>query len=44
MRICLAAIVIIITANIGLLAINKVQDLQDQRMQKLCKVDATYCM
>ena len=44
MRICLALIVVIIGSQIGLAAINKVQDLQDQRMQKLCKVDATYCM
>ena len=41
MRIVLAAIVIIIGANIGIDAINSVSKMQDARMLKLCKVDPT---
>ena len=41
MRIVLAAIVIIIGANIGIDAINSVSKMQDVRMLKLCKVDPT---
>ena len=43
MRIFLAALVVIIGANIGLSAINYVSDLQDAKMQKLCKIDSSYC-
>jgi hypothetical protein len=43
MRIFLAAFIIIIGANIGLSAINYVSELQDARMQKLCKIDSSYC-
>ena len=41
MRIFLAAVVIIIGANIGINAINSVSKMQDARMLKLCKVDPT---
>ena len=43
MKIFLAALVVIIGANIGLSAINYVSELQDARMQKLCKIDSSYC-
>ena len=44
MRIVLAAIVIIIGANIGIDAINSVSKMQDARMLKLCKVDPTIAL
>ena len=37
MRIFLAAIVVIIGANIGINAINAVSNIQDERQQRLCK-------
>jgi hypothetical protein len=43
MRIFLAAIVIIIGANIGLSAIKNISDIQDAKMQRLCKIDSSYC-
>ena len=43
MRIFLAALVIIIGANIGLSAINYISDIQDAKMQRLCKIDSSYC-
>ena len=43
MRIFLAAIVIIIGANIGVLAIDRVSEYQDAKMQRLCKIDSSYC-
>jgi|TARA_B100002019_G_scaffold225635_1_gene198647 hypothetical protein len=43
MRIFLAALVIIIGANIGLSVIDYVSTLQDAKMQKLCKIDSSYC-
>ena len=41
MRIFLAAFVIIIGANIGLSAINFVSNIQDAKLQRLCKIDPT---
>jgi len=41
MRIFLAAIVIIIGANIGINAINSVSKMQDAKLQRLCKIDPT---
>tara|TARA_B100000073_G_scaffold122271_1_gene99555 strand:- start:9820 stop:9960 length:141 start_codon:yes stop_codon:yes gene_type:complete len=43
MRIALAAIVVIIGVNIGLSAINKVQDIQEERLNKYCQIDPSYC-
>ncbi|ADO99481.1 hypothetical protein Syn19_076 [Synechococcus phage Syn19] len=43
MRLFLAALVIIIGANIGLSAINNISDVQDAKMQRLCKIDNSYC-
>ena len=43
MRIFLAALVIIIGANIGLSAINNISNIQDAKMQRLCKIDKSYC-
>jgi|TARA_B100000085_G_scaffold160610_1_gene146063 uncharacterized protein (DUF4213/DUF364 family) len=37
MRIFLAAIVVIIGANIGINAINAVSNIQDERQQRFCK-------
>ena len=39
MRLILAAIVIIVGANIGLNAINAVSNIQDAKLQRLCKID-----
>ena len=41
MRIFLAAIVIIIGANIGINAINSVSKMQDAKLQRLCEIDPT---
>ena len=43
MRIFLAALVVIIGANIVLSAINNISDIQDAKMQRLCKIDKSYC-
>lgn len=43
MRIILAAIVIIIGANIGISAIDKMKDIQDNRMDKFCQLDPSFC-
>ena len=42
MRLILAAIVIIVGANIGLNAINSVSNLQDAKLKKYCQVDPTF--
>ena len=42
MRIALAAIVVIIGANIGISAINKVTQFQDARMTRLCESVSDY--
>ena len=42
MRLILAAIVVIIGANIGLNAINSVSNLQDAKLQKYCQVDPDF--
>ena len=39
MRLFLAAIVIIVGANIGLNAINSISNIQDAKLQRLCKID-----
>ncbi|ADO97991.1 hypothetical protein SSSM5_079 [Synechococcus phage S-SSM5] len=44
MRIFLSCLVVIIGANIGLSLINSFQDMQDDKMQKLCKIDSNYCI
>ena len=41
MRIVLTAIVIIIGANIGISGINAVSKMQDEKLQRLCKIDPT---
>ena len=42
MRIILAAIVVIVGANIGLNAINSVSNIQDAKLQKYCQVDPDF--
>jgi len=39
MRLILAAIVIIIGANIGFNAINSISKLQNAKLQRLCQID-----
>ena len=41
MRILLSAIVIFVTVNIGINAINSVSKMQDEKLQRLCKIDPT---
>ena len=41
MRLILAAFVIFIGANIGINAINYVSNIQDAKLQRLCKIDPT---
>jgi hypothetical protein len=43
MRLVLSAIIILVAVNLGLTAINSVSKLQDARMEKLCKIDVSYC-
>ena len=43
MRIALAVIIVLIGANIGITAMNKVQSIQDQKMDRLCKIDPDLC-
>jgi hypothetical protein len=43
MRIILVAFVIIIGANIGINLIEKVSEIQDNKMAQFCKVDPSYC-
>ncbi len=43
MRIALAFIIVLIGANIGITAMNKIQSIQDQKMDRLCKIDPDLC-
>ena len=43
MRIALAFIVVILGANIGLSFINKFQEINDNRLDKYCQIDPSYC-
>ena len=43
MRIALAFIIVLIGANIGITAMNKVQSIQDKKMDRLCKIDPDLC-
>ena len=43
MRIALAFIVVILGANIGLSVVNKFQEIQDAKMERLCNIDESYC-
>ena len=43
MRIALAFIVVILGANIGLSVVNKFQEIQDNRLDKYCQIDPSYC-
>ena len=43
MRIALAFIVVILGANIGLSVVNKFQEIQDVKLERLCNIDESYC-
>ena len=43
MRITIIAAVIIIAGNLGLAAADMLKDMQDKRMDQLCKLDSSYC-
>jgi len=43
MRIALAFIVVILGANIGLSVVNKFQEIQDTKLERLCNIDESFC-
>ena len=43
MRIALLTIIILLGAHLGLVAMDSVKDMQDKRMDQLCKLDSSYC-
>tara|TARA_Y100000287_G_scaffold58104_1_gene45597 strand:+ start:36 stop:176 length:141 start_codon:yes stop_codon:yes gene_type:complete len=43
MRIALLAVVVLVGANIGLTIINKMTEIQDAKMERLCNIDESYC-
>ena len=43
MRIALAFILVLIGAHIGITAMKKVQSIQDQKIDRLCKIDPDLC-
>ena len=44
MRIILLAIVVIIGTNLAISSINVVDEVQQEKMQQLCKIDPDYCI
>ena len=43
MRIILLAIVVLIGTNLALKSIDKVDKIQQDKMQQLCQIDPSYC-
>lgn len=43
MRIALAAIVVFVGVNIGLVSVDNFKDMQDKRMAAYCKADPSLC-
>ena len=43
MRFILIAIVIVVGANIGINAINSVKQIQEDKLDRLCKIDSSFC-
>ena len=43
MRIAFVTLIILLGAHIGLTAMDNLKDMQDKRMDQLCKIDSSYC-
>ena len=43
MRIILLAIVVLVGTNLALKSIDKVDKIQQEKMQQLCQIDPDYC-
>jgi len=43
MRFILVAIVIVVGVNIGINAINSVKQIQEDKLDRLCKIDSSFC-
>ena len=43
MRIILISIVALVSLNVGLQSIDKVDKIQQEKMQQLCQIDPDYC-
>lgn len=43
MRITFVTIIILLGLHIGLTAMDSLKDMQDKRMDQLCKVEPSYC-
>ena len=44
MRLVLVAFVVLVTVNIGHNVIQKQYELQEQRLDKYCEIDESYCV
>ena len=43
MRFFLIGVVIVVGANIGINAINSVKQIQEDKLDRLCKIDYSFC-
>ena len=43
MRFILIGVVIVVGANIGINAINSVKQIQEDKLDRLCKIDYSFC-
>ena len=43
MRFFLIAVVLVVGVNLGLNAINSVKQIQENKLDRLCKIDSSFC-
>ena len=43
MRFFLIAVVLVVGANLGINAINSVKQIQEDKLDRLCKIDSSFC-
>ena len=43
MRFILVAVVLVVGVNLGLNAINSVKQIQEDKLDRLCKIDYSFC-
>ena len=43
MRFFLIAVVLVVGANLGIHAINSVKQIQEDKLDRLCKIDYSFC-
>ncbi len=43
MRFILIAVVLVVGANLGINAINSVKQIQEDKLDRLCKIDSSFC-